>query len=425
MERRTGRDFGLSLRLGIALLGLGVLYLPLPIAFVMFVLGFTASWLLAIAALAIVVVLLCFLPGVSARIALFSARASEVTASDEPELHALLERLAAMADLPAPKLAIAPTEVPNAFAVSRSTGDAVVVVTRGLLNRLTLGELEAVLAHELTHVASRDAFVMTLVSAPAILGRRAFGAIAGAVERASGPGKALAAFAFFYLLFPLFFGWVLYAVATGLVRTVSRYREFVADRGSVLLTGAPEQLMSALQRLAAELPQIPREDLRAVSGASALFILPAEPAGFGSGFDPARLFASHPSLEQRLDRLSGLARAVRRPARAEELPPPKGERPPLSANPRALLAFFFAAVYWCFIASYWLGGDPFETVLPVAAAWIAGVVLGVQGAGRPSAGASGMGFAVGALALLVGPWVFAIVGFLVVFLLGSAGVGPF
>jgi heat shock protein HtpX len=425
MERRTGRDFGLALRLGIALLGLGVLYLPLPIAFVMFVLGFTTSWILAIAALAVVVVLLCFLPGVSERIALSSARASEVTPSDEPELHALLQRLAAMADLPMPRLAIAPTELPSAFAAGRSPRGAVVVVTRGLLDRLTLGELEAVLAHELTHVASRDAFVMTLVSAPAILGRRMFDAVASAVERASGPGKVLVAFAFLYLMFPLFFGWVLYVLATALVRTVSRYREFVADRGSVLLTGAPEQLMSALQRLAAELPQIPCEDLRAVSGASALFIVPVEPAGFGSALDPARLFASHPPLDQRLDRLAGLAREIGRSMRAEEASRPKADRPPLSANPRALLAFFFAAVYWCFIASYWLGGDPFETALPVAAAWIAGVVLGVQGAGRASGGASGMGFAVGALALLVGPWVFAIVGFFVVFLLGSAGVGPF
>ena len=90
-----------------------------------------------------------------------------------------------------------------------------------------------------------------------------------------------------------------------------------------------------------------------------------------------------------------------------------------------LVAFFFAAVYWCFVVSFWLGGDPFKASLPVAAAWIAGVVLGIQGAGRASAGSSGMGFAVGALALLVAPWVLAIVGFFVVFLLGSAGVGPF
>jgi hypothetical protein len=96
-----------------------------------------------------------------------------------------------------------------------------------------------------------------------------------------------------------------------------------------------------------------------------------------------------------------------------------------SGQTRALLAFFFAAVYWCFVVSFWLGSDPFKASLPVAAAWIAGVVLGIQGAGRASGGASGMGFAVGALALLVAPWILAIVGFFVVFLLGSAGVGPF
>jgi hypothetical protein len=196
----------------------------------------------------------------------------------------------------------------------------------------------------------------------------------------------------------------------------------VADRGAVLLTGAPEQLMSALQRLASDMPLIPREDLRAVAGANALFILPADAPLGGFEIDPERIFRSHPPLERRLARLSEAAHVIGRSIRADvpDFPKPKPE--PATRNPRALGAFFCAALYWCFIASFWLGGDPFKAALPVAAAWIAGVVLAIQGAGRASAGAPGMGFAVSALALLVGPRVLAVVGVFVLFLLGSAGV---
>lgn len=425
MERRTlGRDRGLALRMAGALVLLAIFYFPLPVALVMTVVGITGSWFLGVGAVAGVVAFVCYLPSLSERIALASAGAKEIARSEEPELAGTVERLAAMADLPMPRLAVAPSDVPNAFTAGRSPRHAVLVVTRGLLRRLDPQELEAVLAHELAHVASRDAFVMTLVSAPAILGRRIFDGSTGAARRTQGLGKVLVFFLALYLLLPLFFGWVLYAVATALVRTVSRYREFVADRGAVVLTGAPEQLMSALQRLAGDIPLIPSTDLRSVAGASALFIVPVEETG-GLGLDPQRLFKSHPPLEQRLARLSELAPELGRSPRAE-VPVSRAEgRPPLSGNPRALLAFFSAAVYWCFVVSFWLGGDPFKAALPVAAAWIAGVVLALQAVGRASAGASGMGFAVGALALLVGPWIFAIVGFFVVFLLGSAGVGPF
>jgi heat shock protein HtpX len=425
MERRTGRDLGLALRMGAALVLLAFLYFPLPVAFVMVVLGLTHSWLLAVGALAVIGVGVCYLPALSERIALASANATELADGEEPELRALVGRLAAMADLPEPRLALSHTDVPNAFAAGRSPRDAVIVVTRGLLRRLGPVELEAVLAHELTHVASRDAFVMTLIGAPAMLGKRIFDAIIRAPGRVQTPGKILLFFGFLYLLFPLFFGWVLYALATALVRTISRYREFVADRGSVLITGSPEALQSALQKLVDELPLIPKEDLRRVAGANALFIVPVEAERVASGLDPQRIFGSHPPLEQRLARLGQLAQEVGRSVHVERHSSLRAERPPLGANPRALLAFFFAAVYWCFVVSFWLGGDPFKASLPVAAAWIAGVVLGIQGAGRASAGASGMGFAVGALALLVAPWVLAIVGFFLVFLLGSAGVGPF
>jgi heat shock protein HtpX len=424
MERRTGRDFGLSVRMAAALLCLAVLYLPLPVAIIMFVLGWTGSWLLAVGAIAALFAFLFYLPSLSERVALASTRAREVSAQEESRLHALVARLAAMADLPVPRIAVAPTEVPNAFTVGRAPRDAVVVVTRGLLSRLSDQELEVVLAHELAHVEGRDAFVMTLVSAPAVLGARFVSWVESLPGRFGVGSKVLLFFVLLYCLLPLFLVWVLYAIAVAIVRTISRYREFIADRGAVLLTGAPEQLMSALQRLAADLPLIPKDDLREVAGASALFIVPAEAAG-GFSIDPGRLFPSHPPLEQRLERLSDLSRELGRPAGSKVTRPARDTRPPLTGNPKAPLAFFCAAVYWCFIVSFWLGGDPFRAALPVAVAWIAGVVLGLQGAGRASAGASGMGFAVGALALLVGPWVLGIVGFFVVFLLSTAGVGPY
>ncbi|HEY3105739.1 MAG TPA: M48 family metalloprotease [Gaiellaceae bacterium] len=422
MERRTGRDLGLNVRMTAALILLAVLYLPLPIGIVLFGRGWTGSWLLSIGSLAALFVFVCFLPAISERITLASARARVVGEQEEPELDALVQRLAGMADMPAPRIAVADTDVPNSFAAGRSPRDAVVVVTRGLRARLSPQELEAVLAHELTHIVNRDAFVMTLVGAPAMLGRRIFTWLADLPARVEWPAKVIVILAFLYCFFVLLLVWVLYAVATALIMTISRYREYVADRGAALLTGAPEQLQSALQRLTSEMPLIPREDLRAVAGVSALFIVPAEAPAGALEIDPQRMFSSHPPLERRLERLSDLARELGRSVRAA----PEEKRRTEShggPNPRALIAFFCAALYWCFVGSLWLGGgDPFQAAWPMALAWIGGVVLAIQAAGRASAGASGMGFAVGALALLVGPWVLTIAGVFVLFLLGSAGV---
>jgi heat shock protein HtpX len=409
--------------MSVAIVLLAILYTPLPIGLVLFVRGWTGSWLLGIAGLAALVVFVCFLPSICERIALATAGARLVEPEDEPELHALVERLAGMADLPVPRVAIAPTDVPNALAAGRSPSNAVIVVTQGLRARLNDQELEAVLAHELAHIANRDAFVMTLVGAPAMLGSRLFTWIVEGFRRATVARKIGLFFALLYGFFVLFFLWILYAIAAALVMTVSRYREYVADRGAVLLTGAPEQLMSALQRLAHDLPLIPREDLRAVSGANALFILPAAAPAGAFEIDPERIFRSHPPLEGRLDRLADLARELGRSVGAD-VPERKQQREGHGEpNPRAMVAFFCAALYWCFVGSLWLGGgDPFKAAWPMALAWMGGVILAIQAAGRASGGASGMGFAVSALALLVGPWVLAIVGVFVLFLLGSAGV---
>jgi heat shock protein HtpX len=427
MERRPlGRDLGLSVRMGIALLGLGLLYLPLPIALVLFARGSGGSWLPAVAALAGAVAFLSYLPTLSERIALAAAGAQPVAREEEPELHSAVDRLAALADLPSPRVALSPSDAPNAFAAGRSPRNAVIVVTRGLLSRLPEKELEAVIAHELAHIASRDAFVMTLVGAPAALGHRLFAWIVAAPHRAQGPAKIVVFFALLYFFFVLLMLWILYAIATALVMTVSRYREYVADRGAAILTGAPEQLMSALQRLAGDLPLIPKADLRAISGVSALFILPVDLSSDWFEIDPQRIFASHPPLERRLARLSDAGRELGRSIRSEEPPRPQPERGPAPENLYAVGAFFCAALYLSFLGSIWLsGGDAFALAWPMALAWIAGVILAVQGAGRASAGASGMGFAVGALGLLVGPWVVAIVGFFVLFLLSTVGIGPF
>lgn len=420
-----GRDLGLSVRMAVALFGLALLYLPLPIILVLFARGSGESWLPAFAALAGACAFLLYLPRLSERIALAAARAQVVGREEEPELHAVVERLAELADLPMPRLAVSPTDAPNAFAAGRSPRNAVLVVTRGLLRRLPERELEAVLAHELAHVANRDAFVMTLVSAPAALGHRLFSWVFAAPNRAQGPAKVLVFIALLYFFFVLLMLWILYAIAIALVMTISRYREFVADRGAVLLTGAPEQLMSALQRLANDLPLIPRADLRAVSGASAFFIVPVERSSDWFEIDPQRIFASHPPLERRLAELSEAGRQLGRSIGSEEPPPVAEARKPVEANPRALIAFFCAALYWSFIGAIWFsGGDEFALAWPMALAWIGGVVLAIQAAGRASAGAPGMGFAVSALGLLVGPWVLAIIAFFVFFLLGSAGVGP-
>jgi heat shock protein HtpX len=213
MERRTGRDFGLSMRMAAALLCLAVLYLPLPVAVVMFVLGWTGSWLLAVGAIAALIACLLYLPSLSERVALASTHAREVSGQEEPGLPALVARLAAMADLPVPRIAVAPTDVPNAFTAGRAPRDAVVVVTRGLLSRLSDQELEAVLAHELTHVEGRDAFVMTLVSAPAVLGARFVSWAESLPGRVGVGGKVLLVFVLLYCLLPLFLVWVLYAIA--------------------------------------------------------------------------------------------------------------------------------------------------------------------------------------------------------------------
>jgi len=242
----------------------------------------------------------------SDKIALAASGAKVVSAEQAPELHAMVERLCAMADLPKPRVAIIPTEVPNAFATGRSPKHAAVAVTEGLWRRLEPQEIEGVLAHELSHVANRDVLVMTLASFFAMLAAllTRFGLYAGmwgGGDRRDNNGPPIWLIIFAVSL-------VVYVLSYILIRTISRYREYAADRGSALMTGAPEYLMSALQKISSQMTLIPNQDLRQVEGMNAFFIIPAKAKGAIS-----ELFMDHPPLEKRIAALAEIAREMGRP----------------------------------------------------------------------------------------------------------------
>ena len=242
----------------------------------------------------------------SDKLALAAAGAKVVSREDAPALHDMVERLCAMADLPKPRIALIDTDVPNAFATGRSPKHAAVAVTRGLWEQLEPQEVEGVLAHELSHVANRDVLIMTVASffamLAAIVSRFAmysgmFGG--GRDSRDNGPPV---------WLIVMLVSAITYALSFVLIRMISRYREYAADRGSALITGAPQHLMSALQKIAGNLTQIPQRDLREVAGMNAFFIVPTNWRAAG-----AQLFATHPPLEKRLAALSEIAREMGQP----------------------------------------------------------------------------------------------------------------
>jgi heat shock protein HtpX len=223
-----------------------------------------------------------------------AARAKPLGRDEEPELRALVERAAAAADLPAPRLALVRSWAPNALAAGLTPERATIVVTTELLRRLDEAELEAVVAHELAHVANRDGLVMTFVSGPAMLGSAMW---------SSDDGRGQVAYILFY--------WPVHVLGLLLMWTISRYREYVADRGSALITGAPEQLMSALTKIA---EREPRGDLRGGAAVSALCIVPAQRRSRLDFLRRFEVFVDHPPLEKRLRRLSRLAQELGRQA---------------------------------------------------------------------------------------------------------------
>src|SRR5438094_5015892 len=227
-----------------------------------------------------------------------------------PQLHAMVERLAAMAELQKPRVAFVDTDVPNAFATGRNQKHAVVAVTRGLWERLDEKEVEGVLAHELTHIANRDVLVMTVASFFAMLAAllTRFGLYAGMFGGFGGGRRDNNNNQVPVWLIVLAVSIVTYLISYVLIRTISRYREYAADRGSALITGAPENLMSALNKIASGITQIPQQDLRQVAGMNAFFIVPTNWRQH-----VGELFMDHPPLEKRIAALSQIAREMGRP----------------------------------------------------------------------------------------------------------------
>jgi len=290
MKRRgVGRDAGLSFRMGIALILLVASYLAI-VFLVVLLIAYQPHywWLWSLAGGGLAVALANRYRGGSEAI-LRSLEAELLPVYGDHGVHAIVSRLAALAEIDAPKVAVAQTPAPNALAVGMRQGSSTVVVTQGLLDLLDPKELEAVLAHEISHLANRDAAVMTAVSAPRILGEVVVG------ESGSTLGML------WLVGWPL--GLIPLGLGTGLTLTVSRYREFAADRGSAILTGTPEQLMSALVKLSGRASDIPHRDLRT---ANAFCIV-------STGAHVLSLLSDHPPLEKRLAALAEIARDMGKP----------------------------------------------------------------------------------------------------------------
>ena len=301
MKRKAyGRDAGLTLRMFLTTGLLGLLYVTFAVLLFQFLNVGYVGIVVILAGLAFVQYF------TSDKLALRAAGAKIIERSDAPELFDLIERLCAMAELPMPKVALVDTDVPNAFATGRNPKHAAVAVTTGLMRRLNQQEIEAVIAHELTHIKSRDVRTMTIASffamVAALVARFAlYGGMFGGGNRDNNNGPPV-------WLIIMVISWVTYAISFVLIRMISRYREYAADRGSAILTGAPEYLMSALQKISGEIARIPQRDLREVAGMNAFFIIPASVKQAG-----AELFMDHPPLEKRLAALAEIAREMGRP----------------------------------------------------------------------------------------------------------------
>jgi heat shock protein HtpX len=294
MKRKAyGRDAGLTFRILLTGGLLGLLYVIFGAVLISFLNVGLLPMILIIGGIAV------FQYYTSDKLALRASGAKVVERDQAPELHDMIERLCALADLPKPRVAVIDTEVPNAFATGRNPKNSAVAVTTGLWNRLEPREVEGVLAHELSHIANRDVLIMTLASFFAMLAGllARWGAFfGGGGDRDRGVPV---------WLIVVVVSIVTYALSYILIRTISRYREYAADRGAALITGAPENLMSALQKISSRMTQIPQRDLREVAAMNAFFIIPTNvKSAFGE------LFATHPPLEKRLANLERISREM-------------------------------------------------------------------------------------------------------------------
>jgi heat shock protein HtpX len=291
MPRPTsfGRDTGLQLRMTFVMFMLGLLYVALVVA--MFAVGANGVTIAVIAG-----GLALFQLFGSDKLALRAMGAREVTPQEAPEFHAMIERLCVQADLPKPKVAIANTAMPNAFALGRSPKNATVCATTGIMDLLSPAELEGVMAHELTHVQNRDVLVMTLASFFATIAAyiMQFGLFFGGGHSSDDDDNPS-----ILVLFAVSFA--VYIISFFLMQALSRYREFSADRGAAIITGRPSALASALVKISGGMQRIPAKDLRAQSELAAFYIFPP-----GAGKAIGNIFSTHPPMEKRIAALQRL-----------------------------------------------------------------------------------------------------------------------
>jgi heat shock protein HtpX len=303
---RYPADVGLSSRMLLTMFLLGLLY----VVFVGVLIYLIGNWVLVAL---IAGGFLFFQYFFSDRIALYAMRGQEVSPQQAPELHQMIDRLCALADMPKPRVAISDSDIPNAFATGRNQQHAVVCVTTGILRRLSEPELEAVLSHELSHVAHRDVAVMTIASFLGILAglvvRYSFyaGAFGGGGWGRSNDNRDNSGA---IILLVVLVSAIVYALSFLLTRALSRYRELSADRSGAILIGRPSTLASALVKVSGEMGRIPTRDLRAAEPLNAFFFAPA----LAPGFSFSSLFATHPPLQRRLDQLARLEAQLGRQA---------------------------------------------------------------------------------------------------------------
>jgi heat shock protein HtpX len=292
-------DAGLTARMTLVMFLLGAVFVALVVGLMYIFRGSSLALLIGVAGIGV-----AFYQWYNSdKVAMRAMRAREVTPQEAPELHGMIDRLCAMADMPKPRVGIADTQVPNAFATGRSPERSVVCVTTGILRTLNTEELEAVLAHELSHVAHRDVLVMTVASSAGIaagmlMQGSQYGAFLGGGRRDSNNGLPV-------WLVVLVVSLMVYAVSFVLLRLLSRYRELAADRAGAYLTMKPAALATALQKISGTISQIPDRDLRQVSAASALCIAPVSLKSIAS---------THPPLEQRLEQLARIQTELGRPS---------------------------------------------------------------------------------------------------------------
>jgi heat shock protein HtpX len=291
-------DHGLTTRMFVTGLAIMALYVAVGFALVRLGIGLGA----------IIVIEFALIFGqywFSDKIAMASMGARVVTPEEEPQLHAMIDRLCVLANMPKPRVGLSHVQMPNAFATGRNPKHSVVVVTEGIRQRLDDEELEAVLAHELSHVAHRDVAVMTVASS--------LGMIAGLISRMAMWGAMLGGGrrdednqnAFMMELIVMVVSFAVYVVSFLLTMSLSRYRELAADRAGAILIGKPSALASALTKVTGDMARIPNNDLRRVEGMNAFFFTPALAKG-----SMGALFSTHPSLQKRLDQLARLEREM-------------------------------------------------------------------------------------------------------------------